>query len=134
MIDLIGTWSLESSISYRNGEGTPSFGDPPVGQIQYAADGKMSAFLMDPAWVEKGDPTAKGLSDFFSYAGRWTLTGNQVRHDIEICSIPMKVGTAFERTLTPKDENCMELSTAPETSKSGAVYITILRWRRVAAN
>ncbi|MFK7731162.1 MAG: lipocalin-like domain-containing protein [Pseudomonadales bacterium] len=134
MIDLLGTWSLVSCISYRNGEGTPSFGSPPIGQIQYAADGKMSAFLMDPAWMEKGDPAAEGLSDFFSYAGRWTLTGDQVRHDIEICSIPKKVGTAFVRTLTPKDENNMELSTAPETSKSGAVYVTVLSWARVAAS
>ncbi|MEM8497089.1 MAG: lipocalin-like domain-containing protein [Pseudomonadota bacterium] len=131
MIDLLGTWSLESCISYRNGHGKPSFGNPPIGQIQYAADGKMSAFLMDPAWTEKGDAIANGLSDFFSYAGRWALTGDQVRHDIEICSIPNRVGTTFVRTLTPKGDNRMELSTAPETSRSGAVYVTVLSWKKV---
>lgn len=131
MINLLGTWSLVSCVSYKNGEGTPSFGEPPIGQIQYTADGKMSAFLMDPAWTAKGEPAANGLSDFFSYAGRWTLNGDQVRHDIEICSIPKKVGTAFERTVTTTDEHHMELSTAPETSKSGAVYVTVLSWQRI---
>ncbi len=133
MIDVLGSWALVSCTSYKNGNGTPSFGNPPIGQIQYTADGRMSAFLMDPAWMEKGDPKADGLSDFFSYAGRWTLNGDQVRHEIEICSIPKKVGTAFVRTVTPTDADHMELSTAPETSKSGAVYVTVLRWKRVGS-
>ena len=56
MIDLVGAWSLYSSINYRDGVGTPSFGDPPSGQLQYSREGRMSGFLMNPCWPRQ--PTA----------------------------------------------------------------------------
>ena len=130
MTDLIGAWSLVSSINYKNDVGKPTFGTPPSGQIQYTRDGRMSAFLMDPDWVAEGDQKADSFTEFFSYAGRWKLEGDKVRHDIEFASVPTKVGTHFVRTLTVIDKNTIELKTAPETSKSGAVYITKLVWKR----
>ncbi len=39
--DLIGAWSLQSSTNFRDGVGSPTFGEPPAGQIQYTADGRM---------------------------------------------------------------------------------------------
>lgn len=131
--DLIGAWSLQSSINYRDGVGTATFGEPPAGQIQYTADGRMGAFLMDPAWAAKGDVEASSFTEFFAYAGRWELIGDQVRHFIEFSSIPTKVGTDFVRTVNVIDADTIELTTAPETSKSGAVYVTKLIWRRHAA-
>ncbi len=130
MIRLSGAWSLLSCINYKNGVGTPTFGDPPSGQIQYTDDGRMSAFLMDPAWAKNGDPAAVGLSDFFSYAGRWELEGDQLTHFIEFCSIPRKVGTSFVRTVEIVDANQIKLITKPEVSKSGAEYISELCWKR----
>ena len=130
MIDLIGSWNLISCINYRDDEGTPTFGNPPKGQLQYTADGHMSGFLMDPDWVAKGDVQANSFTEFFSYAGRWQIDGNTVRHDIELSSVPQKVGTYFIRTLHVINQNKIELVTAPETSKSGAVYITKLIWER----
>lgn len=131
--DLIGAWSLQSSINYRDGVGTATFGQPPAGQIQYSADGRMGAFLMDPAWAERGEGEASSFTDFFSYAGRWELSGDQVKHFIEFASVPTKVGTDFVRTVNVLSADTIELTTAPETSKSGAVYVTKLVWRRHSA-
>ena len=130
MTELIGAWSLVSSTNYKNDIGKPTFGEPPSGQIQYTKDGRMSAFLMDPDWVERGDSRADSFTEFFAYAGRWVLDGDQVRHHIEFASVPGKVGTDFVRTLTILDNRRIELMTAPETSKSGAVYVTKLVWKR----
>lgn len=131
--DLIGAWSLQSSINYRNDAPTPTFGEPPAGQIQYTADGRMGAFLMDPAWAARGVVEASSFTEFFSYGGRWELAGDQVRHFIEFSSIPTKVGTDFVRTVSVIDADTIELTTAPETSKSGAIYVTKLVWRRHSA-
>ena len=130
MPSLIGAWSLVSCVNYRNDVGTPAFGEPPAGQIQYTSDGRMSAFLMDPAWAGRGETAARGVSDFFAYAGRWLLDGSRVTHDIEFCSIPSRVGTRFVRTLQIVDEHRIELLTDPEISKSGAVHVTRLIWER----
>lgn len=134
MISLIGAWTLQSSINYRNDIAKPTFGEPPAGQIQYTEDGRMSAFLMDPAWASKGDANsvADSFTEFFSYGGTWERDGDQVRHQILYSSVPTKVGTSFERTIEVIDENTIRLVTAPETSKSGAVYVTKLTWKRVA--
>ncbi len=131
--DLIGAWSLQTSINYRDGVGTATFGAPPGGQIQYTADGRMGAFLMDLAWAARGEIDASSFTDFFSYGGRWELSGDQVRHFIEFSSIPTKVGTDFVRTVNVIDDGTIELTTAPETSRSGAVYVTKLGWRRHSA-
>jgi hypothetical protein len=134
-MDLTGAWSLVSSINYRDGVGTPSYGIPPAGQLQYTADGRMSAFLMDPAWVaRKGAGEIDSFTDFFSYAGRWRIEADQVIHDIELSSVATKVGTRFVRTVRQVDADTIELETAPEVSKSGATYITRLTWRRFAAD
>lgn len=131
--DLIGAWALQSSINYRDGVGTPIFGEPPSGQIQYTSDGRMGAFLMDPAWAVRGATEANSFTDFFAYGGRWALAGDQIRHFIEYASVPSEVGTDFVRTVNVIDADTIELTTAPETSKSGAVYVTKLIWRRRAA-
>jgi hypothetical protein len=130
MLDLLGAWTLQSSVNYRNNVGTPTFGDPPAGQIQYTTDGRMSAFLMDPAWATRGSTEADSFTDFFAYAGSWRLDGDRVSHAIEFASAPARVGTTFVRTLRVIDADHIELQTEPEVSKSGAVYVTRLVWRR----
>ena len=67
--DLIGAWTLVSSIQSRNGISSKSFGDPPSGQIQYTEDGRMSAFLMDPCWKDIGENATKQTDLFFFLRG-----------------------------------------------------------------
>lgn len=130
--DILGAWSLVSSINYCDDAGTPSFGAPPLGQLQYTADGRMGAFLMNPAWVQAGRTEADSFDEFFAYAGRWQLEGDRMTHFIDFASVPTKVGTRFVRTVVPVSADRMELVTAAETSRSGRVYVTRLTWERVS--
>ncbi len=131
-MNLVGAWSLVSSVQSRNGVESRSFGDPPSGQIQYTGDGRMSAFLMDPAWKEKGENATRQADLFFAYAGRWEIMGNEIHHVIEFSSVPAKIGLVFVRTFRFIDDDKMELTTAPETSPSGNVYETRLVWKKVS--
>lgn len=133
MTNLLGAWSLIECVSYKDDVGTPAFGEPPSGQIQYTDDGRMSGFLMDPEWVTRGSSEAKGFTDFFAYAGTWERDGDLVRHHVHFASQPARVGTTFERKVEVIDDDTIVLLTIPETSKSGNTYITKLTWRRVAA-
>jgi hypothetical protein len=132
MIDLLGTWTLLSCVSERGDTNVATFGEPPSGQLQYTADGRMGAFLMDPAWAGAGDPSANSFTQFFSYAGIWRRDGDMVTHDILFASQPTRVGTSFVRRIVPLDDDTIELVTEPEVSKSGRTYVTRLRWKRVA--
>ncbi len=133
MTDLIGTWTLVTCISQRGETEVRAFGDPPGGQLQYAADGHMSAFLMDPAWAAAGDPVADSFTQFFAYGGRWRREGDRVTHDILFASQPTRVGTSFVRRIVPIDADTIELLTEPEVSKSETTYVTRLLWKRAAA-
>ena len=133
MVDLIGSWSLESSILYRNDEPRPTFGKAPQGQIIYAEDGRMSALLMDPAWAKQGSKEADPTTEFFAYGGEWKRKGNEVFHTVLFASAPKAVGTVFKRTINVLTDDKIELITAAETTKSGAIYVTKLVWNRVKA-
>lgn len=132
MTDLLGTWTLVSCVNERGAQEVRTFGDPPAGQLQYAADGRMSAFLMDPVWAAAGDPQADSFTQFFAYAGTWRREGDRVFHDILFASQPARVGTRFVRRIVPRDADTVELVTEPETSRSGRTYVTRLLWKRVA--
>ena len=137
-VDLIGAWWLVSSINYRDGVGSPSYGSPPAGQLQYTAEGRMSGFLMNPAWVARevageGAGPLDTFNDFFAYAGRWRRDGDVMTHDIELASSPARVGARFVRHVRVVDADTIELETAPEVSKSGVTYLTRLVWRRYPA-
>lgn len=133
MTDLLGAWSLVSCINYRDEEPTPTFGTPPSGQIQYTAEGRMSAFLMDPDWAAsgRGDAVPDSFTEFFAYAGTWQREGDLIRHRILFASVPARVGTTFERQVNVLGPDRIELVTIPEVSKSGRTYITRLVWQRV---
>jgi len=131
MTDLIGSWALLSATNYRDEDATPVYGDPPSGQIQYSADGRMSAFLMDPAWAARGQPAADGFTEFFAYAGTWERVENRVRHHVLFSSHPQRIGEVFERIVEVIDADRIELVTIPEVSKSGKTYVTRLMWQQI---
>ena len=130
MIDILGAWTLDSCVLYKDDVPEPTFGTPPSGQIQYTGDGRMSAFLMDPAWPDTGNLPPNPSTELYAYAGRWHLDGDQVHHFLEFSSLPGQVGREYVRTLNVIDYDTIELTTKPETSKSGKVYITRLIWSR----
>ena len=127
---LLGAWSLQSSITYRDEVPSHSYSEKPRGQIQYTEDGRMSGFLMHPDWRARGTNATKEDELFLAYAGAWTIVGDEVRHAVEFCTIPNWIGRELVRRFRFFDD-CVELSTAPETSKSGATYVTKLIWRKM---
>jgi hypothetical protein len=130
-MDLVGAWQLIASTSFRDGVGTPAYGVPPAGQLQYSADGRMSAFLMNPDWAAAGKlGEVDSFNEFFAYAGRWQLDGDVVTHDIEFASVPDKVGTRFVRRLEVTGSDTILLHTQPEVTRSGRTYTTELSWQR----
>ncbi|WP_196513594.1 lipocalin-like domain-containing protein [Nostoc sp. NZL] len=69
------------------------------------------------------------LSTFNAYAGTYTLSGNTVTHQIEIASIPNRVGTKLVRTFT-LSENRVTLLTPPVFS-DGVEQVFELVWERI---
>ena len=55
MQDFIGAWRLLRATQDCDGEITFHHGEHPVGQIIYSANGRMSATIMDPAWLTEPD-------------------------------------------------------------------------------
>lgn len=126
----VGAWRLSSSVQAKNDCLSKTFGDPPSGQIQYTKDGRMSAFLMNPCWVDVGDNAVKQADLFFSYAGHWECKDNEIHHTIEFCSVPSKVGVTFIRKVRFISDDEIELTTEPEVTPSGNVYQATLIWKR----
>lgn len=101
--DLIGSWRLVSwTISYADGRATHPFGEEPDGLILYTADGAMSAAIArkDRPGFGRSDirnapesERAAAHDSYFSYAGSWTLDGDQVRHAVTLALNPDFVGT-----------------------------------------
>ena len=127
---LIGSWRLISAIQSRDGEKSHHRGENPVGQIIYAADGRMSATIMNPTWIDNLEQKMNGPEEFMAYAGPWTLHGDVVHHHLEICSWPMLIGKTLKRSFEIRSENEVFLRSIPITSKSGATYVQELLWRR----
>jgi Lipocalin-like domain len=74
---------------------------------------------------------AQAFTTFNAYAGTYTLSGNTVTHQIEIASIPNRVGTTLVRTFT-LNESRLTLVTPPVLS-DGVEAVFELLWERIIA-
>jgi hypothetical protein len=72
---------------------------------------------------------AQAFTTFNAYAGTYTLNGNTVNYQIEIASIPNRVGTTLVRTFT-LSESRMTLLTTPVLS-DGVEQVFELVWERI---
>ena len=129
--ELIGTWTLVSWTSFKNGEpvGYP-MGENCQGQIIYSEQGRMAAFLMHPDYPDKPRQTKAGADDCVAYGGTYRIDGEQVIHDVLYATLPHWVGHPLIRTMD-YDGEFLKLKTAPETSRSGNIYESILVWQRL---
>jgi hypothetical protein len=144
---LIGMWKLISAIAIQpDGTITPDiYGTHPVGYITYTLDGHMMVMFSrgdrSPLSQEVQSPLssqmqslpveelAQAFTTFNAYAGTYTLSGNTVTHQIEIASIPNRVGTALVRTFT-LSESQVTLRTSPVLS-DGVETVFELVWERI---
>ncbi|MBD2066419.1 lipocalin-like domain-containing protein [Leptolyngbya sp. FACHB-671] len=144
---LIGMWKLISATAiHANGTATPDvYGTHPVGYITYTSDGHMMVMFArsdrSPLSQEVQSPLspqmhalpveelAQAFTTFSAYAGTYTLSGNTVTHQLEIASIPNRVGTALVRTFT-LSESQVTLRTSPVLT-DGVETVFELVWERI---
>jgi hypothetical protein len=144
---LIGIWKLISAtgIQLDGTIKTDVYGTHPTGYITYTLDGHMMVMFSrsdrPPLSQEVQSPLspqmqslpveelAQAFTTFNAYAGTYRLSGNTVIHQIEIASIPNRVGTTLVRTFT-LSESRLTLSTPPVLS-NGVETVFELVWERI---
>ena len=125
----VGAWDLVFTKDYRDDVENLKYGPGTIGQIMYSADGRMSAVMMNPVWLDNPERKIHAPGEFMAYAGPWELKGDEVHHTVKIASWKDAVGTVFVRKFELRGENEVFLTTIPLTSK-GVVYRQELLWRR----
>jgi hypothetical protein len=103
----VGAWQLQRWEIIRETAGVGRvaslpFGAGAEGLLLYTADGWMSATLMAEGRtpLSQANPRsapaaerAAAFDGYFSYAGRWSLEGSRVRHEVTVALNPAMVGT-----------------------------------------
>ncbi len=103
-------------------------GQDAPGQIIYADDGYMCAFLMREDFSDGSDGAAADTC--LSYGGTWSLADGQITHQVMFSSLPHWVGRPLMRYVE-SNGSVMTLRTEPEVSKSGNRYQHVLEWHKV---
>lgn len=136
--DLIGTWRLTRyDFHAPDGRVLPRYPSGARGLLHYGADGRMSAHLAAAARPATGDDmtalapeTALAtLRGYMAYAGRWSLEGGRVRHDVEICLRPDWEGTTVWRIPALSAEGVLTLR-AEGSRRDGLSGTAELDWVR----
>jgi hypothetical protein len=138
---LVGTWKLESAtITTDKGEVRNSWGAHPVGFLTYTEDGRMSAILTldDRKPLSVSDfisaPTkerAEAFASMTAYAGRYTLTGDEVVHHVEAASMPNDVGSDLKRLVKLDGDRLVLLVAKPYLRGGIMVRSQELIWKRL---
>ena len=129
--DLVGAWTLEANYTEDDdGNRTPALGDDPQGRIMYTADGYMAAMTgrgdrqLPAAGASEADKAA-AFDSYMNYAGRWTLRGNVVTHQIEHATNPNWIGSARDRTIDHQGDRMVFTGLAADGVTRGVII-----WRR----
>jgi hypothetical protein len=137
----VGTWRLVSATSTtKNGEpGDPPYGEGPTGLLTYTGDGRMSSLISyggrKPLSIGRGgmeaqEEQAQAFKTFLAYAGRYTASGGNVTHHVEIASIQNYVGRDLVRQARLQDDQLILV--APPTLVNGKIQTVELIWQRLA--
>lgn len=139
--ELVGSWRLERwETRYDDGRVIHPMGADAQGLLIYTADGYMAAMLYRNARAPftTGEALTAGVEEkvvgwdgYFSYAGRYEVEGDTVRHFVEVSQYPNWVGTTQIRTMAYRGDE-LSLTTLPQTTRRG-VQTSELRWRRTRA-
>ncbi|MEM6439505.1 MAG: lipocalin-like domain-containing protein [Pseudomonadota bacterium] len=128
--DLVGSWRLvRYVVRPEGGEEAPRWPDGALGLLHYGDDGRMSAHLSAVRAGEADLPEAQ-QPDYVGYAGPWRLVDGEVRHDVQIASIPAWIGRTLTREARLSADGTLRL-TARGTHSSGLGGTATLDWRRV---
>jgi len=144
MQSLIGTWRLvEWTFTVDDSRPTRPWGGDPGGLLTYTEDGRMSASLMShgrPAAPTRTlsaapvDIRAAAAAGYLSYAGSYSMGGDDVLHHIELSLMPNWVGRTERRLIEwiPSEQGFdLILSTPPTKTDGGRMAVNRLRWERI---
>jgi hypothetical protein len=133
---LIGSWQLDSfELQMKDGTILHPYGQELAGYLFYNADGYMSAAFMNAARgrIQGSDLEAAAKTStydqFMAYTGGFEVSGDQIRHFVEVASLEVWNGTVQERWYKI-DGDRLELLTQPLTVGSDAP-VGRLVWHRV---
>lgn len=136
---LLGTWKLVSVIREEvpSGVTIDLMGPNPQGFITYSADGRMVAILVrgDRKKPAANSATAADAANLFrsviSYAGTYTIAGNEVTHHVDISWNESWTGTKQVRTFK-FEGNRVSLSTPVSPDPfDGKISVRSLAWEKV---
>src|SRR5580692_10006865 len=107
---LVGTWKLVSASSTTStGERTETpYGVSPAGFLTYTDDGRMTSVISyggrKPLSFGRGgaaqvEEQAEAFKTFLAYAGRYTLSDDQISHHVEVSSIQNYVNKDMVRSI-----------------------------------
>lgn len=139
---LVGAWRLVSwETRYVDGRVTRPFGRRPQGLLLYTPDGGMSASIAtrDRRPFPTANPREAGVEEraqafdsFFAYAGRYSVRGTKVRHDVAIATNPALSGSRQVREARLA-RGRLELSAVERAGKAGERR-HVLVWARASAS
>ena len=139
-VNVVGTWKLVSaSASIANGgRNDAPFGPTPTGFLTYTPEGRMILIIsysgrkplsgadrIASPVIER----AEAFSTSFAYAGRYSVSGDQVIHHVEVASVENWVNTDLVRLLRLEGDR-ITLQTPP-LSVGGVIQTSELVWERI---
>lgn len=141
---LVGTWQLQRFDIQFSDHREPlyPFGEEARGQLQYCADGRMSAFLCrahghsveaSSSSIEKArqlteQEKLRAFDDCLAYTGRYVIDGDTVTHHVELALMPGLEGHEHRRQAV-LEEPILTLSYQRQ-ARSGVTRRYTLKWRR----
>jgi len=138
-VSVVGTWRLESFESRSEAGPAHPMGERPDGLLVYTSTGWMCVHIShaertpfasaDPLLATQAEQAHAFATSFITYCGRYEMSGNKVRHHVEVSVHPNWRGFVFEREFT-LDGDTLVLRTPPHEIGGRAVS-SELRWRRV---
>jgi hypothetical protein len=136
---LVGTWRLVSASSTTSsGERNETpYGPGPTGFLTYSEDGRVTALISfgGRKSLSVGGGTsvleeqAEAFKTFLAYAGRYTLSGDNVTHHIEISSIQNYIDKDLVRRIKFQDDQIILVT--PPTRVNGKIQTVELIWQRL---
>jgi len=134
-----GTWRLVAASAWNGSTRNDApYGPAPLGLITYTRDGRVMAIICHSGRkpLASGDrisastdERAEAFATSFSYAGRYSLSGDKIIHGVELASVQNWVDTDLVR-LVRLEGNRITLTTPP-ISVGGEIRTTELVWERV---
>jgi Lipocalin-like domain len=135
----LGTWKLQSFTTedLATGQKTDLFGAHPSGYLNYGADGRMYAILLEEGRKAPTDrvPTDAECIDlyrgFSSYAGTYSIEGDKVSHHVDASWNQSWTGTTQARQFRI-DGKYLYITTLPHKNPlTGKQCISELVWTKV---